>query len=49
MPATVIPFPVSQEISMVTTLKHALIIAAIFAGVIYVNNITGNKLGSIAA
>lgn len=34
---------------MVTTLKHALIVAAVIAGVMWINNATGNKLGSLAA
>lgn len=34
---------------MITTLKQALIVAAVIAGVMWANNATGNKLGTVLA
>ena len=34
---------------MVTTLKQALIVAAVIAGVMWINNMTGNKIGTVLA
>lgn len=34
---------------MITTLKQALIVAAVIGGVMWINNMTGNKIGTVLA
>jgi hypothetical protein len=47
MPARVVSFP--TESLIMVTLKHALVVAAVIAAVMLVNNMTGNKLGTALA
>jgi hypothetical protein len=48
VPATVIPFPSRKE-NPVELVKHALIVAAVIAAVMLVNNMTGQKLSTALA
>lgn len=48
MPARVLPF-LRKEHPVVTTLKHAAVVAVAIMLVMWLNNITGRKLDSLAA
>lgn len=48
MPATVLPFSPRKE-TPVELVKHALIVAAVIAAVMLVNNMTGQKLSTALA
>ena len=49
MPATVLPFPRKDPIVNLTLIKQALMVAAVIAGVVLLDNMTGRKLSTALA
>jgi len=49
MPATVLPFPERRSTVNLTLIKQALMVAAVIAGVVWLDNMTGRKLSTALA